>query len=34
MISIFDEARHVNAEAGAFAGLDRFAARKAVQGAS
>jgi len=31
MISIFDEAGIVNAEGGAFAGLDRFAARKAVR---
>jgi valyl-tRNA synthetase len=31
MISIFDEAGVVNAEGGAFAGLDRFAARKAVK---
>jgi len=31
MISIFDEAGIVNAEGGAFAGLDRFAARKAVK---
>jgi len=31
MISIFDEAGIVNAEGGTFAGLDRFAARKAVK---
>jgi len=31
MISIFDEAGIVNAEGGPFAGLDRFAARKAVK---
>jgi valyl-tRNA synthetase len=31
MISIFDDAGVVNAEGGAFAGLDRFAARKAVK---
>jgi valyl-tRNA synthetase len=31
MISIFDEAGVVNAEGGPFAGLDRFAARKAVK---
>ena len=31
MISIFDEAGIVNAEGGAFAGLDRFEARKAVK---
>ncbi len=31
MISIFDEAGVVNAEGGAFAGLDRFEARKAVK---
>ena len=31
MISIFDEAGVVNAEGGEFAGLDRFAARKAVK---
>jgi valyl-tRNA synthetase len=31
MISIFDEAGIVNAEGGALAGLDRFAARKAVK---
>ena len=31
MISIFDDAGVVNAEGGTFAGLDRFAARKAVK---
>jgi valyl-tRNA synthetase len=31
MISLFDEAGIVNAEGGEFAGLDRFAARKAVK---
>jgi valyl-tRNA synthetase len=31
MISIFDEAGVVNAEGGPFAGMDRFAARKAVK---
>ncbi|HEY7374375.1 MAG TPA: valine--tRNA ligase, partial [Polyangia bacterium] len=31
MISLFDEAGVVNAEGGAFAGLERFAARKAVK---
>jgi valyl-tRNA synthetase len=31
MISIFDDAGVVNAEGGAFAGMDRFAARKAVK---